>query len=66
MKYYQKGDIDFDGQVTAADARKALRAAVDLDKLTEAEKLAADMDGDGEITAADNREILRKSVGMED
>jgi len=66
VKYYTKGDIDFDGKVTAADARKALRAAVDLDNLNDAEKLAADMDGDGEITAADSREILRKSVGLED
>jgi|GEM_PF-2925887 len=66
ITYLPKGDVDGDGKVTAADAREALRASVNLEKLTEAQKKAADMDGDGKITASDARDILRKSVGLED
>lgn len=60
------GDVDGDGQVTAADARLALRAAVGSEKLDELQFAAADVDGDGKITSADARAILRKSVGKED
>ena len=66
ITYLPEGDIDGDGNVTAADARLALRASVESEDLSEGQKLAADMDGDGKITAADAREILRKSVGLED
>ena len=60
-----KGDVDGDGQVTAADARLALRAAVGLESLSEAQIAAGDIDGDGKLTAADAREILRQAVGLE-
>ena len=60
------GDLDGDGEVTAADARLALRAAVGLEILNEEQKKAADMDGDGEVTAADARLILRTAVGLEE
>ena len=60
------GDVDGDGNVTSADARLALRASVNLEQLTRAQKLAADVDLDGKITAADARLILRASVGLED
>ncbi len=60
------GDIDGDGNITAADARLALRASVALENLDEVQKKAADADGDGNITAADARLILRASVGLED
>ncbi len=63
--YLPPGDIDYDGSVTAADARLALRTAVGSEKLTDAQKLAADTDNDGQITAADARNILRGSVGKE-
>lgn len=59
------GDVDGDGLVTAADARLALRAAVDMEILTEDQLKAADYDKDGVITAADARLILRKAVGLE-
>ena len=65
VTYKPMGDIDFDGSVTAADARLALRAAVGSEKLSEAQQLAADADKDGQIAAADARDILRKSVGKE-
>ena len=60
------GDVDGDGDVDTADARKVLRAAVGLETLTDEQKKAADADGDGAITAADARKILRNSVGLEE
>lgn len=59
------GDVDADGEIKAADARIALRASVDLEKLTDAQFKAADVDKDGVIKAADARLILRASVGLE-
>ena len=61
---YLKGDVNGDGKVSAADARLALRAASQLEVLTEAEKYAADINNDGKITAADARAILNKSSGV--
>ena len=60
------GDLDSDGGVTAADARRALRAAVQLEELTPEETLLADLDGDGNVTSADARLILRTAVELED
>lgn len=65
---YTLGDVDFDGSVTASDARLALRAAVGLEDIpfdTEA-FYAADVDEDYVITASDARLILRAAVGLED
>ena len=59
------GDVDGDGTISAADARKALRASVKLDELTEEEFLAANVESDAFITAADARTILRASVKLE-
>ncbi|MBO7404159.1 MAG: N-acetylmuramoyl-L-alanine amidase [Clostridia bacterium] len=59
------GDLDDDGKVTAADARLALRAAVDLELLDEEQIARADVDKDGKITAADARMILRMAVGLD-
>ncbi len=59
------GDIDLDSSVTSADARLALRSAVDLEALKGLSRLVADMDKDGKITAEDARLILRTSVGLE-
>ena len=58
------GDVDCDGTLAAADARIALRAAVGLETLSAAQKLAADKEADGTITAADARILLRVSVGL--
>ena len=60
------GDIDGNGDITAADARLALRAAVGLDKLSSAQTNASEIDKNSKITAADARLILRASVGLED
>ncbi|MBE6717224.1 MAG: hypothetical protein E7573_09935 [Ruminococcaceae bacterium] len=62
---YILGDLDFDDSITSADARLALRASVNLEKLSELQFLAADADGDSAITSADARLILRASVGLE-
>ncbi len=62
---YILGDVDGDDEVTSSDARLALRAAVKLETLTEAQTQAADADKDGEITSSDARLILRAAVGLE-
>ncbi len=58
------GDIDCTGEVTALDARTALRISVGLDKKENYPYILGDMDYDGKITASDAREILRVSVGL--
>lgn len=60
------GDMDCDNEITAADARKVLRASVALEELSDEEFYFADINGDGIITAADARLILRTSVGLEE
>ena len=59
------GDINFDSQVNAADARLALRASARLETLTDESFLAADVDFDEKVTAADARKILRVAAGLE-
>ena len=62
---YQWGDVNFDGDTTAADARLILRQSVDLENLP-ADALAwADLDQDGSILASDARYALRMSVDLE-
>ena len=62
---YILGDVNNDGSITAADARLALRASVDLENLSDIQFLAADINKDGSVTAGDARMILRASVGLE-
>lgn len=62
---FDKGDVNADGEITAADARLILRAAAKLENLDEEQKKEADVNDDGKITAADAREVLRKSSGLE-
>ncbi|MBQ6421055.1 MAG: ABC transporter substrate-binding protein [Clostridia bacterium] len=66
--WWSPGDVDGRGDVTAMDARLALRASVDLENYAagSAPFLAADTDADGEISAMDARRILRASVDLED
>ena len=61
------GDIDGNGDVTSADARLALRAAVGLEtyKKGSAKFTAADVTGDGLIASDDARLILRVAVGLD-
>ncbi len=71
--YFTPGDIDNDGAVTAADARIALRASVELytdgDKVYDFSEcsrtlLLADCDKNGAVEASDARSILRAAVGL--
>ena len=59
-----KGDVDGDKAVTSADARLALRQAVELEDLTPRQIAAADMSGSGRVKPADARTILRISVKL--
>ena len=62
------GDVDSDGSITAADARLALRRAVELEAYAPGTDayLACDADRDDGVTAADARMILRAAVELED
>ena len=60
------GDVDNDKLLTAADARLALRAALELETLTERQFAVADADCDGKVSAADARLLLRCTVGLQD
>lgn len=60
------GDVNGDGKVVVADARIALRMAVDIESKEGVELLRADTDADGSITVADARNVLRKSVSLAD
>ncbi len=60
-----KGDNDGDGKVTAADARYALRSAVELETPNAWKKDASLVEGGEKITASDARLILRAAVGLE-
>ncbi len=61
------GDVDGDGEVSAADARLSLRACVGLEDYAPGSYrfVNADYDEDGEISASDARMILRTAVGLE-
>ena len=60
------GDVDGDGEVSAGDARLALRAAVGLERRApdSREFRRADYDGDGIVSLGDARMILRAAVGF--
>ena len=61
------GDVTFDGNVTAADARFVLRAAVELEDFVQGglEFVVADVNADGALTAEDARLTLRCAVNLE-
>lgn len=61
----KRGDANCNGEVTAADARLALRHSAQLEFIPEQNLSAADVNNDSEITASDARTILRISCGLE-
>ena len=65
QEYYRRGDVTGDGDVTAADARLILRAAVGYIEYKGKLFQSADADRDGHISAADARLALRAAVGLE-
>ncbi len=58
-------DVDGDGNITASDARMALRGAAKINPLTGRFLYAADIDKDGVVTAIDARKILRKAAQLD-
>lgn len=59
------GDVDFDGSITAEDARKILRASVGLEPPAWFLRIFYDLDSDNTISSADARSALRISVGLD-
>ncbi len=59
------GDVNYDGKVTAADARLVLRATAQLELLTADQLRLADLSGDGRLSAADARLVLRKAASLD-
>ena len=59
------GDADGDGEVTAADARITLRAAVGLETVSPDVEALIDVDGEAGVSSADARLVLRAAVGLE-
>lgn len=59
------GDMDDNGDITAADARIILRAAARLEKLDEDHAKRADTNRDGILTAADARLTLRVAAQLD-
>ena len=61
------GDVDRDGKVTTADARKVLRIALDLEAVSRYSIpfRQADMDNNGSISVAEARSILRIAVNLD-
>ena len=60
------GDVDGDGNVSAADALEVLKAVVGKSTLTDDQTKAADTDGNGKIEAGDALNILKKVVNKID
>ena len=63
---FLKGDLDFDGEITVADALKALRIAAKLADETAESIMIGDADGDGAVTVSDALKILRVAAKLTD
>ena len=60
------GDINCNGDVTAADARLALRCSAKMEAFDGMKKCAADTDRNGVVNAADARKILRVAAKVDE
>ncbi len=58
----EMGDLNFDGDISAADSRLSLRFAVELDTPTALQRKLGDVDNDGQLTSADARAILITAI----
>lgn len=58
------GDVNFNGKVTAADARLILRYSAMLEHFSSSQLSRADMNGDGKVSATDARIALRWAAGL--
>jgi hypothetical protein len=61
----QKGDLNGDGKISAADIVKLQRVIVGLDTQTSTTLALGDLNGDGKISAMDIVKIQRHIVGLE-
>lgn len=61
---YTLGDVNYDGEITIADAVLTLRAALGLIELDEIQATLADINKDGKITAADANLVARTALGF--
>ena len=61
---YRLGDVNFDGKITAADARLALRFAARLETPTAEQFIVANVIVNEKIEASDARLILRVSAQL--
>ncbi|MBQ8210165.1 MAG: leucine-rich repeat protein [Clostridia bacterium] len=59
------GDVNFDGDITASDARMTLRVSAELDAFNTVQAVAGDVTFDSDITASDARKILRVSAALD-
>lgn len=62
---YYWGDMNCDGNITASDARIALRIAAQLEEVTEYYLFVGDFNEDGRITASEARRILRVAARID-
>lgn len=61
-----RGDVNFDGEITPADARLILRFAVELQTPSSKEFSVSNLDDDSSVTVTDARLALRIAVGLDE
>ncbi|MGQ9525685.1 MAG: dockerin type I repeat-containing protein, partial [Armatimonadota bacterium] len=64
VRLRERGDVNGDGFVTAADVTMALRILVGLDPVTPEALSAADLNSDGRISVGEIIRMLRATVGL--
>lgn len=57
--FHLRADVNFDGSITASDARLILRYASQLETFTTVQRRLADVNEDGSVTSADARLVLQ-------
>ena len=60
------GDLNNDGEITAADALYILQLSLDMRSFKKYDNIKANIDGKRGVTAADSMMILRYSIGYKD
>lgn len=59
-----KGDVDGNGVLEIKDAQRALKAALNLIRLSKEEEEAADVDGNHKVELSDAQKILRAALNL--
>ena len=63
---YKLGDVNNDGNIDIQDATITLKAALNIQQLTEAEAKAADLTGDGKVSLDDAVLSLKVALAIEE